>query len=85
MRAFKECTILGYEQPWNNITFDTTAFVLLEDRHLRKKIEALNCYESQRCRAYFDDDFIQSLARTRGVQINACYAEAFEVIRWVIR
>jgi len=50
-----------------------------------KKIEALNCYESQRCRAYFDDDFIQSLARTRGVQINASYAEAFEVIRWVIR
>jgi len=85
LRAFKECTILGYEQPWNNITFDTTAFVLLEERHLRKKIEALNCYESQRCRAYLDDDFIHSLARTRGVQINAGYAEVFEVIRWVIR
>ena len=85
LRAFKECTILGYEQPWNNITFDTTAFVLLEDRHLRKKIEALNCYESQKGRAYLDDDFIESLARTRGVQINAKYAEVFEVIRWVIR
>ena len=85
LRAFKECTILGYEQPWNNITFDTTAFVLLEDRHLRKKIEALNCYESQKDRAYLDDDFINSLARTRGVQINADYAEVFEVIRWIIR
>ncbi|MCK4736054.1 MAG: PIG-L family deacetylase [Methanophagales archaeon] len=85
LRAFKECTILGYEQPWNNITFDTTAFVLLEERHLRKKIEALNCYESQKGRSYLDDDFIKSLARTRGVQINAEYAEVFEVIRWVIR
>jgi LmbE family N-acetylglucosaminyl deacetylase len=85
LRAFKECTILGYEQPWNNITFDTTAFVLLEDRHLRKKIEALNCYESQKGRAYLSDEFIESLARTRGVQINAKYAEVFEVIRWVIR
>ncbi len=85
LRAFKECTIMGYEQPWNNITFDTTAFVLLEERHLRKKIEALNCYESQKGRAYLDDAFIKSLARTRGVQINADYAEVFEVIRWIIR
>jgi len=27
---------------------------------------------------------VRSLARTRGIQINAKYAEAFEVIRWII-
>jgi LmbE family N-acetylglucosaminyl deacetylase len=85
LRAFKGCTILGYEQPWNNITFDTTAFVLLEEQHLQKKIEALNCYESQKGRSYLGAEFIRSLARTRGVQVNTEYAEVFEVIRWVIR
>jgi len=85
LRAFKGCTILGYEQPWNNITFDTTAFIPLEERHIKLKVEALMCYESQMGRPYFNDVFIRSLARTRGVQINAEYAEAFEVIRWIIR
>ncbi|RLG38202.1 MAG: PIG-L family deacetylase [Candidatus Alkanophagales archaeon] len=84
LRAFKKCTVLGYEQPWNNITFDTTAFVRLEERHIEKKIEALSCYESQKARPYFNSSFIKSLARMRGVQIDVEYAEAFEVIRWII-
>jgi predicted nucleic acid-binding protein len=84
LRAFKKCTIFGYEQPWNNITFDTTAFIRLEERHIAKKVEALNCYESQKDRIYLNEEFIRSLARTRGVQINSRYAEAFEVIRWII-
>ncbi len=84
LRAFKGCTILGYEQPWNNITFDTIAFVILDERHVEKKIRALKSYESQKDRAYFSEDFVRSLARTRGIQINAKYAEAFEVIRWII-
>jgi LmbE family N-acetylglucosaminyl deacetylase len=85
LRAFKQCTILGYEQPWNNITFNTTAFIPLEERHIVLKVKALMCYESQIGRPYFSDVFIKSLARTRGVQVNTNYAEAFEVIRWIIR
>ena len=85
LRAFKKSTILGYEQPWNNITFNTAAFILLDEKHIQKKIDALNCYETQRYRDYLNEEFIKSLARSRGVQINAGYAEAFEVIRWVIR
>ncbi|WP_202320057.1 PIG-L deacetylase family protein [Archaeoglobus neptunius] len=84
LRAFKKYTILGYEQPWNNITFNTTCFIKLEERHVDKKIEALECYESQRDKAYIGEKFIRSLTRTRGVQIDAEYAEAFEVIRWII-
>jgi len=84
LRAFKRCTILGYEQPWNNITFDTTAFVSISDRHLEAKIRALKCYRSQHDRPYFDPEFIKSLARTRGVQMGSKYAEAFEVIRWIM-
>ncbi len=85
LRAFKGCTILGYEQPWNNITFNTTAFVPLKEEHLNKKILALKSYESQKNKPYFKDVFIKSLARTRGVQINSEFAEAFEVIRWIIK
>lgn len=85
LRAFKQSSILGYELPWNNLTFNTISFVYLEERHIDKKIEALKKYESQRHRAYANEEFIRSLARTRGVQIGVRYAEAFEVIRWIIR
>ncbi len=84
LRAFKTTTILGYELPWNNMTFNTTAFVFLEERHIESKIKALSCYVSQRGRRYANGDFIRSLARARGIQIGAEYAEAFEVIRWVL-
>jgi len=84
LRAFKGTSILGYELIWNNLTFNTTCFIRLEERHLLNKIEALKSYESQKKRDYVSPDFIRSLARTRGVQIGAEYAEAFEVIRWVI-
>ena len=84
MRAFKKCTILGYEQPWNNITFNTHAFVPLKESHVQKKIDALACYETQKDRPYLNPDFIRGLALTRGTQIEETYAEAFEVIKWVI-
>ena len=85
IRAFKKSTILGYEMPWNNISFNTMSFIPLEERHIKKKIDALRCYETQRYRSYLNEDFIRSLARTRGTQIEVEYAEAFEVIRWVFR
>lgn len=85
MRAFKKCTILGYEQPWNNITFDTHAFIPLREIHVQKKIDALACYETQKDRSYLNPDFIRGLALTRGTQIEETYAEAFEVIKWVMR
>ena len=85
MRAFKQVGILGYEIPWNNITFHTQAFVKLEKKYIERKIEALKAYKSQSHKFYATSDFISSLARTRGVQIACEYAEAFEVIRWVIK
>lgn len=84
MRAFKNISILGYELPWNNITFHTHAFVKLKKTHIENKINALNAYESQSKKLYATPEFIWSLARTRGVQIGTEFAEAFEVIRWVM-
>jgi LmbE family N-acetylglucosaminyl deacetylase len=85
LRAYKMSSILGYEQPWNNITFNTSCFITLEDKHIKKKTAALKCYESQKSRTYLTEEYIRSLAQTRGVQINAKYAEAFEAIRWIIK
>lgn len=84
LRAFKNTSILGYELPWNNVSFNTRSFIKLSEKHIAKKIEALGAYKSQAHRTYLNEDFIKGLATTRGVQINSLYAEAFEMIRWVM-
>jgi len=85
LRAYRESTILGFEMPWDNVSFKVQSFVPLEEKHIKKKMRALSCYESQKHRSYLTEDYIRGLARTRGMQINGQYAEAFEVIRWVMR
>lgn len=85
LRAFKTCCLLSYEMVWNNLTFDTTVFIKIEERHLQKKLSALGEYHSQQgIRPYMSEDFIRSMATVRGVQIGAAYAEAFEVVRWIL-
>ena len=84
IRAFKRTSILSYEMPWNNLNFSTQAFISFEDNHLNKKIAALHCYDSQKGRNYLNEEFVRSLAITRGVQINKRYAEVFEVVRWLL-
>ncbi len=84
VRAFKGITILGYELIWNNLSFDTQCFIKLNEEHIQKKVHALQSYESQGFRDYLSEDFIFSLAKARGVQIGAKYAEAFEVIRLIL-
>jgi len=84
LRAFKMITVLGYELPWNNLSFDCRHFVVLQEHHMRTKIEALACYESQQCRPYSKEDYIRSWARSRGGQIFVDFAEAFDVLRWVL-
>lgn len=85
LRAFKNTSILGYEIPWNNLTFSTNCFIALTRSQVQKKVTALKCYESQSFRTYASEDFIWSLARTRGTQINVVYAEVFDAIRIFIK
>lgn len=84
LRTFKNCTILGYELPWNVIDFMENCFIEIEDRHLQLKIAALSQYYSQHKRHYFCPEYIRSLAYSRGGQIGGGYAEAFEVIKLVL-
>ncbi|MGD0821265.1 MAG: PIG-L family deacetylase [Desulfomonilia bacterium] len=86
LRAFKlSATILGYEMPWNNLTFNTTCFIGLTEQNLQKKVEALRCYKSQAERFYATEELVRSLAITRGTQVNTHYAETFDVLRWLIK
>lgn len=85
IRAFKHASLLAYELPWNLLNFETSCLIILNQQYLDRKVEAIECYQSQKHRDYTSQEFIRSLARSRGTQINAEYAEAFEIIRWVIR
>ncbi|MFZ9387408.1 MAG: PIG-L deacetylase family protein [Chitinophagaceae bacterium] len=83
LRAFKQATVLGYELPWNHESFRSTYFIKLSAGEIEKKIAAINAYKSQAHRNYMQEDFIRSLARVRGVQCGAEYAEAFEVYKMI--
>jgi N-acetylglucosamine malate deacetylase 1 len=84
LRAFKRRSMLAYEVPWNNIQFRTECFVSLEQEHVDKKLEAIKAYRSQQHRVYSDPEFLRSQLVFRGTQIGVRYAEAFDVVRWVI-
>ena len=60
-----------------------TAFVVLDEEHLQRKWAALTKYQSQLevARPYFRYEFIESMARVRGLQVKADFAEAYEAIR----
>ena len=86
IRAFKFSRILGYEMPWNNLSTTTNCHIKLDESHVRQKMDAILCYQSQQVagRGYAREDFIFGQAKTRGIQCGAEFAEAFEVIRWLI-
>ena len=84
LRAFKFINVLSYELPWNNLNFNTCAFEVLEERHVKTKVEALKNYQSQAHRPYANEEFLRSQVRMRGVQVSRKFAEVFEVIRTVM-
>lgn len=85
IRAFKGTNIFSYELIWNNLKFNTQCFVGLTEQNLKMKQKALKQYKSQGKRDYLSEEFIRSLAISRGVQIGIKYAEVFEVVRLVNR
>lgn len=87
IRAFKtNASIIGYELPWNHVTFDTNLFIKLNKYYIKKKFELLQNYKTQfaKGRNYFSKEYVFGLAKVRGTQCNVEYAEAFKIIRWTI-
>lgn len=82
IRAFKKTNIWGYELNWNHLSTDNTGFVILGIKDLDAKISSIKEYKSQYGRGYCNEDYIIALAKVRGAQIGAEFAEGFEVIRF---
>ena len=84
LRVFKRRTILAYEIPWNNVQFRASCFNVVSEEAVERKVRAVRCYRSQAQRPYADEAFLRAQLRFRGVQAGANFAEAFDVVRWVI-
>lgn len=80
-RAFKRSSLLGFEEPWNLVSFEPRVFVPVQKGDVERKVAALLRYKSQIGRRYLDEAYVWGLARTRGAQCGAEYAEAFEAGR----
>lgn len=87
VRAFKtNASIICYELPWNHISFEVQLLMKLRIRHVQTKVNMLKKFESElliRGR-YFSEELMRGMALLRGTQAGTEYAEAFEVLKWVL-
>lgn len=77
--AFRDHLYLAYEIPkWDGDLARPSVYVPLPAELARRKVDLLNaCFPSQRARDWWDDEVFLGLARLRGMECRAPYAEAF--------
>jgi LmbE family N-acetylglucosaminyl deacetylase len=77
--VFRDHLYLAYEIPkWDGDLSRPSVYVPLPEETVSRKVELLHkCFPSQRHRQWWDDDVFLGLARLRGVECRARYAEAF--------
>ena len=85
--VFRDQLCLSYEIPkWDGDLGRPSLYVPLSQETARRKVELLHkCYPSQHGRDWWDEEMFLSLARLRGMECRARYAEAFGCAKWVIR
>ncbi|WP_026066189.1 PIG-L deacetylase family protein [Actinoalloteichus spitiensis] len=84
--VFRDHLVLGYEIPkWDGDLAQPAVFVPLSEECARAKSRVLvECYPSQADRHWFDPETFLGLARVRGVQSRARYAEGFFADKFVL-
>jgi LmbE family N-acetylglucosaminyl deacetylase len=84
--AFRDQLYLGYEVPkWDGDLARPNMYFPLSDEIARRKVELLDkSYPSQRGRDWWDEETFLALARLRGMECRARYAEAFTCEKLVI-
>jgi LmbE family N-acetylglucosaminyl deacetylase len=77
--VFRDHLYLAYEIPkWDGDLGRPSVYVPLSAELARRKVALLHqCFPSQRGRDWWDDEVFLGLARLRGVECRAPYAEAF--------
>jgi LmbE family N-acetylglucosaminyl deacetylase len=84
--VFRDQLYLGYEIPkWDGDMGRPSMYVPMSADAARRKVELLHkCYPSQRGRDWWDDEVFLGLARLRGMECRAPYAEAFTCSKSVL-
>lgn len=77
--VFRDAFCLGYEIPkWDGDLGRPSVYFPLSHESVHRKVQLLNeCYVSQNDREWWDDEVFLGLARLRGIECRAGYAEAF--------
>ena len=85
--VFRDQLYLAYEIPkWDGDLGRPSFYFPLSADTARRKVELLNkCYPSQRHRDWWDDEVFLGMARLRGMECRASYAEAFTCTKSLIR
>ncbi|HEY6790423.1 MAG TPA: PIG-L deacetylase family protein [Trebonia sp.] len=84
--AFRDQVVLSYEIPkWDGDLPRPNTYFPLSDDIARRKVELLDkCYPSQRDRDWWGEETFLGLARVRGIECRARYAEAFTCTKLVL-
>jgi LmbE family N-acetylglucosaminyl deacetylase len=84
--AFRDQLYLAYEIPkWDGDLTRPNCYVPLDDDVARRKVELLDkSYPSQAGRDWWDEETFLGLARLRGMECRARYAEAFTCTKFTI-
>jgi LmbE family N-acetylglucosaminyl deacetylase len=84
--VFRDHLYLGYEVPkWDGDLGRPSMYVPMSAGLARRKVELLHkCFRSQRNRDWWDEEVFLGLARLRGMECRAAYAEAFSCAKAII-
>jgi LmbE family N-acetylglucosaminyl deacetylase len=84
--VFRDQLYLAYEIPkWDGDMSRPSVYSPLSPETAQRKVELLHkCFPSQRNRDWWDDEVFLGLARLRGVECRARYAEAFQCSKSII-
>lgn len=84
--AWRDQLVLRYEIPkWDGDIGRPALYVPLSEEQMREKVVLLHkAFRSQRSRDWFDDEMFLGLARVRGMECRAKYAEAFDTAKAVL-
>ena len=84
--VFRDQLCLAYEIPkWDGDLTRPSVYVPLSASTLRRKVEYLHkCFPSQGRRDWWDNEVFMGLARLRGMECRAPYAEAFSCTKCVL-
>jgi len=84
--VFRDQLFLAYEIPkWDGDLGRPSVYFPLSAEVARRKVELLHkCFPSQHHRDWWDDEVFLGIARLRGMECRAPYAEAFSCAKLVI-